>query len=761
LLGTREGDAMKSTGIAIILCLALSTMCSLSANRSAVAYHIPAPLKTIKGTDFSTWEQVCEPGFGNDDNMAVVALAEYNGRLYAMVRNDVLGVSVWRTSGESWEQVQFSNGINNGVYGNFLLNSHMGSMTVFKDKLYCGFSSGIQGSFLKSTGCEIWRYDGNTWEPVISDKKDTDESGTITAIAGCSESDGDTTAQFTDDSKAWLENQWAGGVLQITSGSGVFRRFDIIGNTENTLQVQQNEIAGERGIEYTICSSKHYKNPFPPHEYDLGPVAIGDRYEIGTGYDENGFGDYWNKVTTTLTIFQNKLYATTALNYEYGGQVWYTEDGDNWFVTEPSRSFGLFHTDPNYPNAQKPVSRGIPAIGACSVSGTEALYGGTLGSEGNLGSCARFARLTDDGWKLIVDTSVDDNDTGTNENGFGGGLNCTMYNGNFNVWSIACFRNELFVGFQSLGGTRVLYSTTGSSEDGSWSYSVGGDSTLPCGFDGVIIPASPGLGTEKLYKHIAVNLFTFTEYLYAGLIVVPPTMGGMSTDYLRGSQIWKTRDGRAWEPVTNDGFGDNNVLTFEAFAVFNNTLYVAASRASNTVGIGLGGAKIFRLVPAAACSIERAVLRYTMMLPNRDTVFIEGTVTPQTTFDPLTEEISVIVQSAQNQLIFTDTLPAGAFKKLAPGDTMVFYRKQPGVNSKIDVMTLNLTTGKFFVFAKNESLNRLPVTEAQTVDVTVGVSIGNDSGAATNAFTVSKATPAGVPKKLIFNGMLKGSTSIR
>ena len=71
-------------------------------------------------------------------------------------------------------------------------------MIVFKDKLYCGFSSGIQGSFLKSSGCEIWRYDGSNWEPVISDKKDAEESGTITALSGCSDRDSDTTAQLTD-----------------------------------------------------------------------------------------------------------------------------------------------------------------------------------------------------------------------------------------------------------------------------------------------------------------------------------------------------------------------------------------------------------------------------------------------------------------------------------------------------------------------------------------------------------------------------------
>ena len=68
-------------------------------------------------------------------------------------------------------------------------------------------------------------------------------------------------------------------------------------------KIQQNEIAGERGTEFTVCDTKHYVNPFPPHEYDLGTVQAGDSYEIGTGFDENGFGDYWNKVLPKLTSF--------------------------------------------------------------------------------------------------------------------------------------------------------------------------------------------------------------------------------------------------------------------------------------------------------------------------------------------------------------------------------------------------------------------------------------------------------------------------
>jgi hypothetical protein len=65
--------------------------------------HIPDTLETIVANqDGSRWERVSEPGFDDDENCAVVALKEFKGRLYALVRNDAEGVegadiiSQWR-----------------------------------------------------------------------------------------------------------------------------------------------------------------------------------------------------------------------------------------------------------------------------------------------------------------------------------------------------------------------------------------------------------------------------------------------------------------------------------------------------------------------------------------------------------------------------------------------------------------------------------------------------------------------------------------
>ena len=585
-----------------VITLCFYAFCLLTFVSLGCAHHtnIPNALETISAKDSSVWERVNEPGFGDENNFSIVAMADYQKRLYVMTRNDVDGAEVWRTSGSAWEQVVFPEGKTNGIYGNTFVNNLFADMVVFKGKLYLGFSSGFQGGTLKSTGCEIWRYDGTTWEPVISDKKDTEESGTITEISGCKDGDGDTKAQIIDRTKNWKANQWAGGVLQITSGEGTHRRFDIISNTAHTLTVQKNGISGNTGTEYTVCDSVHYINPFPPYEFDSGKIVAGDSYEIGSGYDENGFGDYWNRAINTMILFDNKLYVSTGLNYEYGSQVWYTEDGESWTLIMPERSFDIFHDETTWPGGKKPVVVTILSMCPSSVSGEEVLYAGGTGSTGSAGRCSRMAKLTDSGWKPIVDANVDENDTGTNENGFGDGMECDMFSGNFMPWTLADFKNRLYVGINTIGGARVLYTPNGSSEDGSWFYSVGGDSGIPNGFDGEVNEGMTETMADSVgvdcYKNIVAVLYASDDFLYAGTVAsyVPPL--GATEEHLGGSQLWKTADGETWQQVIADGFGDKQITHIHSFAEFNGTLYLSASKAANSLVGGLGGCKIYRMV---------------------------------------------------------------------------------------------------------------------------------------------------------------------
>ncbi len=610
----------------LLLCACMSVMLFTGVLSARAQSNIPNALDSFDGLDDSVWEQVSAPGFGDSNNFSVVAMAEYNGRLYAMTRNQSAGAEIWRTSGTDWEQVLFPGGETNGIYGNPWINNVWGRMIVFNGKLYIGFSSGLQGNYLGSTGCEIWRYDGATWEPVISDKRAVDQTGSITAISDCAASDGNVIAYFDDSSKAWTANQWAGGVLTITSGTGKYRKFIITANTATQLTVQQNETAGTLSggsaeTEFTVCSQRTYNNPFPMYSYTLGAIETGSTYEINMGWEQNGFGNPWNKTITAMVEFDGKLYVSTGLNYEYGGQVWYTADGDTWQVTTSvlgtgdykNSSFGNYHTSASYPGSNKPVSSSVTDLVVSSISGTPVLYAGGTGTSGDKGGCSRMARLTASGWELIVDNAVDTaNTTGSNENGFGSPSTCGTNQFNFMPWSLADFMGDLMVGISG-EGARVLRAPalTGTQtirDDGRWAYTVGTGnvasgytdtlpvSIYPNGFDGYKYP-------DGNYQNLAVNLFPFGNTLFGGIITqyvpeysIPPNMAD-----LHGAQIWRSPNGMTWKQVTADGFGDSDTIMFEAFAVFNGTLYVSGSKGASSTPSGLGGAKIYRLAYDGPC----------------------------------------------------------------------------------------------------------------------------------------------------------------
>ena len=175
-------------------------------------------------------------------------------------------------------------------------------------------------------------------------------------------------------------------------------------------------------------------------------------------------------------------------------------------------------------------------------------------------------------------------------------MECTMFDGNFMPWTLANFDDRLFVGINTLGGARVLYTDDGSSEDGSWFYSVGGDSPYPNGFDGKLNPGVSLIRMMKIYQNIVAILYATDDYLYSGLMsLYVPQIGGLKM-FLRGSHIWKTKDGKIWEPITTDGFGDRLIISFQSFTEFQGTIYVSGSKGANSVVGGLGGAKIFRMV---------------------------------------------------------------------------------------------------------------------------------------------------------------------
>jgi hypothetical protein len=505
------------------------------------------------------WVQASPPGFGDKNNVGVVALCPFQGELYATTRNDVTGFELWKTSGIGWTRLTVPGFTDNSNYfgwikpGLFadkydskynLKQNIWCDMIEFGGHLYVSVSTGYQGAQLYGTqGFEIWRFDGTTWEAVVSQTADANESGTFTAVSDCANVDTAFTAQLTDSSKTWTTDEWAGCILRVAgefdgsqgtvAGTPGIRIFEIISNTGDSLTVQQNENAG--ADEYTICIEHRIRRDadFGRPDSVVPGIGTGDAYTIECGIDERGFGEIWNKSIVDFEILNDELYASIGLNYQDGARVWKTSDGVSW-TPSSAYSFGLFHGfDPNgdptgfclIPGTEgrngEPVSSSVTNLGKSSVTGTPTLFTGGTGTSGCNGRAARVARLDGSSWNLIVDYFVDENTTGTNENGFGD-AGSSFNNSNFQAWSWAEYDSLLFVSVIRLqNGTRVMYTDSGSSSDGAWTYAVGGGSSVADGFGEVT-----NIGS-KLYVH--------DSSLYVGTI----SNIGFNPGPANGADLWK------------------------------------------------------------------------------------------------------------------------------------------------------------------------------------------------------------------------------
>jgi hypothetical protein len=591
---------------------------------TVAALEVPEALDTLIGEEGSQWEQVNQPGFGNQDNIAIVSLYPYQESLYAITRNDETGFEIWKTSGTGWVQLTIPGLTDNSNFFGWLkpgvgadqyntkynLKQNIwGDMIEFQGNLYVAVSSGYQGAqFYGSQGFEIWRFDGITWEAVAAQSVDADESGTITGLSECTDGDAAFTAEITDASQVWTPDVWTGCVLRVEgefdgsegtkAGTPGIRVFDIVSNTMDTLTVQEHENAGV--AQYTICAEHRIRRASDTGRPDnvVPGIVEDDPYTIECGIDERGFGEMWNKSIVDFEILNGELYASIGLNYPDGARVWKTNDGMEW-TPSSEYSFGLFHgSDPDgvendfclVPSVADrngdPVSSSVTNLGKSDVTGTETLFTGGTGTSGCNGRGARVARLDGTEWNLIVDYFVDENDTGTNENGFG--VSDSFANSNFQAWSWAAYDGLLFVSVIRLkDGSRIMYTDSGSADDGAWNYSVGGDADDADGFGDA--------------TNIGSHLYVFDSALYAGTISNVGFNTGFATN---GADIWKgTGSGEdlTWTRVTGDGFEDSSIAQFEAFTTFDGTLYVAGSNitASGFNGdqeSGFSGAKIFRLV---------------------------------------------------------------------------------------------------------------------------------------------------------------------
>jgi len=577
--------------------------------------NIPAAEDQVIADDGSLWEKVSLPGFADRNNTDIVALTPYKGNLYALTRNDVSGFELWKTDpGQSWYRIHVQGLTDQNNYYGYLqqpnptnmlqylpsiqYNPNMNiwaDMIEFNDHLYVALSTGYMGSELfGSQGAAIWRTDDVEWEPLIGGHEPAAQ-GTLSAISSCADNDGSSTALFTDNAQNWATNTLTGCVLEVdaeftaaTHGQADVtvpgkRLFRIQANTANQMTVQQQEKAVI--IQPTRCDE--YLNnggDIGRPRNNIPGVVTGAAYSITCGDHARGFGDMWDKSIIDLEIFNNELYASIGLNTDKGARVMKTSDGLTWFADSPYSFDNIHGTDWHDGSAIEPcnkrkgqaVSSSATKMIKTSITGEETLLIGGTGTNGCNGVGARVYRRDGSNlWTPIVDVLVDENTTGSNENGFGYDNDGNFFLAAFQTWSWLEYFGTLFVGLQKIEGGNMIYSTdSAAEEDGAWSLSMGGmdnpnpDDTSPNselnGFGDVL--------------NTGVFLHNYNDIIYAGTMVTNQSL--YYTNPINGADLWTgmgTGDSINWNRIVSDGFGDQTVIQFQSFTEYDETLYMVAA----------------------------------------------------------------------------------------------------------------------------------------------------------------------------------------
>ena len=198
------------------------------------------------------------PGFGDSENREIGSMVEYENELYLGTVRNSGGCQVWKWNGKSWEKAN-SDGFNDNH------NVCASSMAVYEGNLYVGTYS-----FLGS-GCEVWRHDGISWEQVNEDGFGSSDNIDASSIA----------------------------VYEDRLYVGTYKAWD----------------SPEDGCEVWSYDGESWNQD----------VGHGPEGTPGTG---PGFGDHNNQIAWSMHVYRQGLHVGTK-NTETGAEIW-CYNGQSW-----------------------------------------------------------------------------------------------------------------------------------------------------------------------------------------------------------------------------------------------------------------------------------------------------------------------------------------------------------------------------------------------------------------------------------------------
>jgi len=264
----------------------------------------------------SSWAAVTTDGFGDPTNYRINHLVEFQGHLYAGTANwdstiqNTLGGQIWRSSdGLNWTTV-ISQGFGDPTNGDIF------RLAVFSDTLYAS-----TWSWTSTHGTEIWRSttgDAGSWEQVSDGFGDVRNRTVLSfeVFNGC----------------LYAGTYNLDPTTYISTGGEVWR--SATGNAGDWVQVNADGFGNpDNRYVRSFAAFKSYL-----YAGTSNPTSGGQmwRCSAASGCDENsdwqqvisnGFGNTNNTSIDSLIVFDNMLYAMTY-NGITGAEVWCSKTGD-------------------------------------------------------------------------------------------------------------------------------------------------------------------------------------------------------------------------------------------------------------------------------------------------------------------------------------------------------------------------------------------------------------------------------------------------
>ncbi|NQV00289.1 MAG: chitobiase/beta-hexosaminidase C-terminal domain-containing protein, partial [Parcubacteria group bacterium] len=317
-----------------------------------------------RSLDGTTWNEVVSNGFGDATNTDISSLAVFDDFIYAGTQN-AAGIEVWRSeNGTAWSAVVADEVDGDGVGSdengfNDAGNTDSLSMEVYNSFLYLSTSNG--------PGAEIWRTsNGTTWSQINASGFGILETliNTLEGFSGnlyagtaasrgeiwrCDSCNGGWSAVVGDGPPVTGGGGGFGDALissiskLITFGSNIYAGTDRqmgggqVRRSDNGTSWTQVVSGGFGDNNNTAILSAYVSNGYLYFGTSNGTTGtelwrsndgtswteiVGDGADgNATGFDEDGFGDANNTVSSSMVEYSNHLYVG-AFNSTDGGELW-------------------------------------------------------------------------------------------------------------------------------------------------------------------------------------------------------------------------------------------------------------------------------------------------------------------------------------------------------------------------------------------------------------------------------------------------------